>query len=100
MAITIKNSLVLAFVLSALTAGGVAAQAPAAAPTAQRATATCAGGCCWGVEADFDKVAGVISTTSGYIGGKSANPTYEQVSAGSIGHTEAVQVIYDTGTVS
>jgi peptide-methionine (S)-S-oxide reductase len=52
------------------------------------------------VEADFDKVEGVISTTSGYIGGKLANPTYQQVSAGGTGHTEAVEIVYDPAKVS
>jgi len=57
--------------------------------------ATFAGGCFWCTEADFDKVPGVISTTSGYIGGTTANPTYKQVSAGKTGHIEAVQVRFD-----
>jgi len=52
------------------------------AATQKTATATFAGGCFWCVEADFDKVAGVISTTSGYIGGRTPNPTYEQVKKG------------------
>jgi peptide-methionine (S)-S-oxide reductase len=59
-----------------------------------------AGGCFWCTESDFDKVPGVISTTSGYIGGSVANPTYQQVSAGTTGHTEAVQVRYDPSKTS
>ena len=62
--------------------------------------ATFAGGCFWCTEADFDKVPGVLSTVSGYTGGKRCNPTYEQVSAGGTGHTEAVEVIYDPDKVS
>ncbi len=54
-----------------------------------------AGGCFWCVEADFDKVQGVTATISGYIGGKTVNPTYEQVSRGRTGHIEAVKVYYD-----
>jgi peptide-methionine (S)-S-oxide reductase len=64
------------------------------------AVATFASGCFWCTEADFDKVPGVISTTSGYTGGKVPNPTYRQVTTGETGHTEAVQVIYDPAVVS
>ena len=64
------------------------------------AKATFAGGCFWCVEADFDKVAGVISTTSGYTGGKTANPTYEQVVTKTTGHAEVVEIVYDPAKVS
>ena len=59
-----------------------------------------AGGCFWCVESDFDKVDGVVSTTSGYTGGQLKNPTYEQVSAGGTGHVEAVKVDYDPQRIS
>lgn len=75
--------------------------APASRPASgQRATAVFAGGCFWCTESDFDKVPGVIATTSGYTGGKLANPTYEQVSAGNTGHIESVRVTYDPAKVS
>jgi peptide-methionine (S)-S-oxide reductase len=74
--------------------------AHAQSPGERQAVATFAAGCFWCVEADFDKVEGVISTTSGYTGGKVPNPTYNQVSAGGTGHTEAVQIVYDPSKVS
>jgi peptide-methionine (S)-S-oxide reductase len=86
-------SLWLALVASA------AGQAPSPAPPTT-ATAIFAGGCFWCVEADFDKVAGVISTTSGYIGGRSPNPSYESVSRGGTGHAEAVEIVYDPAKVT
>ena len=64
------------------------------------ATAIFAGGCFWCTESDFEKVPGVIDAQSGYTGGKAVNPTYEQVSAGGTGHTEAVRVTYDPARVS
>ncbi|MBU2513739.1 peptide-methionine (S)-S-oxide reductase MsrA [bacterium] len=62
--------------------------------------ATFAGGCFWCVESDFEKVEGVIEAVSGYSGGNVKNPTYDQVSSGSTGHTEAIQIHYDPRIIS
>ena len=59
-----------------------------------------AGGCFWCVEADFDKVNGVVQTESGYAGGTVANPTYKQVTKGGTGHYEVVRIKYDSKVVS
>ncbi|MBD0334506.1 MAG: peptide-methionine (S)-S-oxide reductase MsrA [Cyanobacteria bacterium Co-bin13] len=75
-----------------------AAQLPAASQNL--ATATFAGGCFWCMEPPFDHLEGVVATTSGYTGGTQENPTYDQVSAGTTGHVEAVQVTYDPAQVS
>ena len=63
-------------------------------------TAIFAGGCFWCVEEVFEQVDGVVSAVSGYIGGNVENPTYEQVSAGVTGHTEAVEIQYDPAVVT
>jgi peptide-methionine (S)-S-oxide reductase len=78
----------------------LAAMVSASPASAQTATAIFAGGCFWCVEADFEKLPGVIAAESGYTGGRTANPTYEQVSAGGTGHTEAVRLTYDPSKVS
>ena len=87
--IVVAAALWLAFVASAAGQG-----------TPQQQVATFAGGCFWCVEADFDKVPGVISTTSGYTGGEKPNPSYEQVSRGGTGHAEAVEIAFDPSRVS
>jgi peptide-methionine (S)-S-oxide reductase len=76
------------------------AAAVGVADAQERARATFAGGCFWCMEPPFDKLDGVVSTTSGYTGGRTADPTYEQVSAGRTGHAEAVEIVYDPRKVT
>ena len=81
----------------------IASSTPAAAQVrrpAARDTAVFAGGCFWGVQAVFARVKGVTSAISGYAGGKLAGPSYDQVSTGTTGHAESVQVVYDPAKVS
>lgn len=87
--------------LTVLLIGGWSAQStnPAAAETTQ-GKAYFAGGCFWCMEEVFEKVDGVLSATSGYMGGTVSNPTYEEVSAGRTGHAESVEVVYDPAKVS
>jgi len=86
--------------LSLAVPGPAAAQAqPAPGAKAVTARATFAGGCFWCMEEAFDKLPGVISTVSGYMGGSVKNPTYDQVSTGRSGHAEVVQVEFDPARV-
>jgi peptide-methionine (S)-S-oxide reductase len=88
--------------LLAAALGGATLLAPLAAVAQGQglARATFAGGCFWCMEAPFDKLPGVASTTAGYMGGEKRNPTYQEVSGGRTGHTEVVQVLYDPAKVS
>ncbi len=84
----------LALAAAALAAG------PEKGPAKKLATAAFAGGCFWCMQHPFDELDGVISTTAGYTGGHTRNPTYEEVSAGATGHAESVRVVYDPDRVS
>ena len=90
------KKLLLAFGLSSV----VLVSAHAADAPSGTAKATFAGGCFWCMEPPFDKLDGVISTTSGYTGGQTPNPTYEYTSAGGTGHAEAMQIVYDPKKIS
>jgi peptide-methionine (S)-S-oxide reductase len=85
--------------IAVLALAGVLA-GPAYSAQDNLAKATLAGGCFWCMEPPYDKLPGVVSTTSGYVGGKTPNPTYEQVSAGGTGHAEAVQIVYDPNKIT
>ncbi|NHA13621.1 peptide-methionine (S)-S-oxide reductase MsrA [Thioalkalivibrio sp. XN279] len=87
-------------VLLAWAAYSVAAEDTVPAAGAETARATFAGGCFWCMEPPFDKLEGVLSTTSGYAGGPEPDPTYEQVARGLTGHAEVVQVVYDPARIS
>ena len=90
------------FILSllAMTISTSADETSVAATDSNTSVATFAGGCFWCMEGPFDKLEGVVSTTSGYTGGHTKNPTYKQTSTGKTGHTEAVQIVYDPEQVS
>jgi methionine-S-sulfoxide reductase len=93
--------------IAAAVAAAAALLAPATAPRAQDTpaagegigVATFGSGCFWCTEADFDKIPGVLTTTSGYMGGKTPNPSYEQVGTGRTGHAEVLQLTYDKSKV-
>ena len=85
-------------VVALVTAEGQTSATPVAAQGL--ATATFAGGCFWCMEPPFDKLDGVISTTSGYTGGERRHPTYGDVSSGRTAHAEAVEVVYDPTKIS
>ena len=63
-------------------------------------TATLGGGCFWCVEAVYERLPGIISVVSGYAGGQTENPTYEEIGTGKTGHAEVVQITYDPAKIS
>ena len=86
-------------VLSTILLCAIATATAAESADSGTATATFAGGCFWCMVAPFQKLPGVISVTSGYAGGHLPNPTYEQVSSGTTGHAESVQIVYEPGRI-
>jgi peptide-methionine (S)-S-oxide reductase len=106
---TIRGLLFAVLATLLLPSAGRAAE-PGAAPSAAEGNkpaagsglkeATFAGGCFWCMQPPFEKLRGVVSTTVGYTGGTTKNPTYEQVSDGDTGHAESVQVVYDPSQIS
>ena len=92
------RTILLACSLAACGSGEAQSQ-PSPKKSAQE-VAVFAGGCFWCTEADFEKLPGVLAAVSGYTGGRTQNPTYEQVSAGGTGHYEAVRITYDPKRVS
>ena len=98
----IKHVVLGLFFVNLLMAGTVsmATDATQGADGRRLEKATFAGGCFWCMEEALDKVDGVVSTTSGYTGGKKKNPTYEEVSDGGTGHAESVEVLYDPAKAS
>lgn len=77
-----------------------AATGPQAGDSGRREVAVFAGGCFWSVEANFERIPGVVEAVSGFAGGRVANPTYDQVVRGGTGHLEAVQVTFDPARIS
>jgi peptide-methionine (S)-S-oxide reductase len=99
----LKNILLLIAIALLMTTGLIAAGEPARSTppsSGHLQAATFAGGCFWCMEHPFDELPGVVSVTSGYTGGHTKNPTYEEVSAGGTGHAESVQVVYDPSKIS
>jgi len=101
---TVRPAVTLLLVLLVSTAGPAAGERTDAMNEASEAGTTAvaifAGGCFWCTEADFEKLDGVVEAVSGYTGGRTENPTYDEVCAGGTGHYEAVRVVFDPSRVS
>lgn len=100
MSAKLELAMAVACMLGAMNVSAAAPESGAGAATQHAATAIFAGGCFWCMEADYEKLPGVLGVESGYTAGKTANPSYKQVSAGGTGHTEAVRITYDPAKVS
>lgn len=100
MSAKLELTMAVACMLGAMSIPASAAESDTGAATVHVATAIFAGGCFWCMEADYEKLPGVLGAESGYTGGKTVNPTYKEVSAGGTGHTEAVRITYDPAKVS
>ncbi len=99
MSAKLELAMAVACMLGAMSVHGAASESGAGEATGQVATAIFAGGCFWCMEADYEKLPGVLGVESGYTAGNTPNPTYKQVSAGGTGHTEAVRITYDPAKV-
>lgn len=93
------SSILFSLSMATISSSALATDAELTKPE-KTANAIFAGGCFWCLEADFEKLPGVIGAESGYTAGSKTNPSYEQVSAGGTGHTESVRVTYDPSKVS
>lgn len=96
----LELTMVVACMLGVMSVTASAAEPVSGAAPGRTATALFAGGCFWCLEADYEKLPGVLGVESGYTGGKTVNPTYKQVSAGGTGHAEAIRITYDPAKVS
>ena len=98
-----RLAIVAALTMTACSPGEPATAEPplqAGRDSGRREVAVFAGGCFWSVEAEFERIPGVVSAVSGFAGGRLANPSYERVLRGGTGHLEAVQVTFDPGRVT
>lgn len=97
---TRRMPLILIILAAAACSGSDRAESLQQPDSGRRETAVFAGGCFWSVESNFEHIPGVVTAVSGYAGGRTARPTYEQVVAGGTGHLEAVQVTFDPARIS
>ena len=100
MSAKLELTMAAACMLGVMSISASATEPSAGAVSGHTTTAIFAGGCFWCLEADYEKLPGVLGVESGYTAGKTVNPTYKQVSAGGTGHTEAVRITYDPAKVS